>query len=1167
MPVASRGMVNGQRAKLKAIQDIGDKQILVAFAGAHMAASPQMAQFTREYAAELQRVRGAAIHAGDTEDSPDTPEGDPNATVSLLWLHTSGALKRLTDVVQSAVTAAAKASAAAAKQAQEDATLAGLLAGVALVKMAQHPSKRGVPVNLGPPPGPQKGAGGGATTGAPTPRATSSNTPLTKDQALALLAQAQALDDQLVNQQAADDENLGVDETVDPGQGETEDGDAILLGQQAASATRNSAVSGVVAGLASQAMQQALMMGIQGALTSALTDERNGAADAFGQMVNLTITQNPDLVSGWVWVCTYQNSCIACIEMDGSVHGNDEDLSSHLNCACFQAALNGPLPDDFMTGDQWFNQQDDIVQEEILGPSKYLAWKSGDVQLMDFIDSHTGYISERSLKSLGLDYRDYLLQLPRASDYSAAEIQAAMDAATAQMRVVEALPAEVEAELAGMLAEAPQWPEIPGMGEGAAAEAKVEEAATAAIESPAVQQMRADRATLQDQRDAIQAKQDVLSAKWRDLVLKQGALDPEEEQAAIAKMEKQIAGVEKSQAANIKRMDKLDAKMAKIDEKLPTAPVATEVQTVADTAITEAKNAAATTEQAAARDALFPENMTALQNEMFTRLTGEIGDNPDFAHFADRMQEQYGQNWAFPVKTPEDAIQKIYGVYHSEYGEDLSPLTVALQQAAQQEFGSATVIRGDEEIISEAATQWGDVIPGIRVLLRQMYDDTQAALSEAGVSEVTLYRGIHRIEASLETELRQPIASMTVDRARAEVYARVTADRPYVAVEEVTIPASQILSTGSTGFGFNNIGEVVILGADPEVAAAEAAKAAEDVAQAAAAGDMGANVLTYTLPEIDQQAEAAIIQQAQDVLASADGVASHTDALELGGPIRDYINERIGPLADYGQEAFAMRGVPLGDLTPEQIAWYKGDTSQHGGLTFHEAEQQYAAAQRDETLRLLQQARDLGGEDLALADGTDEVLADVLTQAQDVFPSDWLTASNDQGELKVIQPEGQQQRGYYRPDKMSGDGTLALRYIEGETDPQRFYQAAIHELGHRMEDSVDGIWLLEKEFYDARTAGEDLVDLDPKFLVAGKTKIDQWAMEYLGKDPILSMRSAGFTDAAGDRLRSVRGYELLSNGLEWLLGADPRGAYFLAQDEEFHQWLLGLLFGAKDHTI
>lgn len=218
---------------------------------------------------------------------------------------------------------------------------------------------------------------------------------------------------------------------------------------------------------------------------------------------------------------------------------------------------------------------------------------------------------------------------------------------------------------------------------------------------------------------------------------------------------------------------------------------------------------------------------------------------------------------------------------------------------------------------------------------------------------------------------------------------------------------------------------------------------------------------------------------------------------------------------------------------------------------------------RDETLNLLQQARDVGGVDLSIGEGADPTIAAAIRNAQDILPTDWLTASNDQGELYLKESAS---RGSYKPDRFSGDGFLAMRPAADMT--QDDYNAlTAHEFGHRVEDSTDGVWLMEKQFYDARTAGEDFVVMPDSFGVqAQRTKEDRWANTYVGREPIVVARP-GTLDAAGNRLRTYYSYEILSSGLEWVVGNNPIYAYWLTQDEEFHRFILGILFGAKDHAI
>lgn len=317
--------------------------------------------------------------------------------------------------------------------------------------------------------------------------------------------------------------------------------------------------------------------------------------------------------------------------------------------------------------------------------------------------------------------------------------------------------------------------------------------------------------------------------------------------------------------------------------------------------------------------------------------------------------------------------------------------------------------------------------------------------------------------------------------------------------------------------------------------------------------------LTYTLPEIDQEAENAVIQAAQDAI----GVDSHTDAIALGSQIDSYLDDRIGPLADWSDEAADIytkyAAGTMTDLSGDQIAWVNGFTADHGGYTMQEALEQFQAAKRQETLRLLSQVRDVGGTDFELAGGATSALEDAVRSAQDVFPTDWIEASNDQGDLRVITESTR--RGFYRAGSTDGDGVIGLRATD---NPDALYTAMVHELGHRMEDSVDGVWQMEQDFYDARTAGEELVNLSADLRVAGRTRPDDFASDYLGRDPIRTVRAARVVGADGDALGTVYSYELLSSGLEWLLGSDYRGAWMLSKDPEYRQFILGILFGAKD---
>jgi hypothetical protein len=137
---------------------------------------------------------------------------------------------------------------------------------------------------------------------------------------------------------------------------------------------------------------------------------------------------NSDVVQQWMWSAAGANTCAACMFMDGSLHDLDEGLNSHPSCRCAMLPVTrpwhdilGPLGIDFTDvmgtditvgyedGMTWFLKQSDAVQRDMLGPAKYNAWDRLDLHLTDLVGrDESGAVYERSLKELGLDFRDYL---------------------------------------------------------------------------------------------------------------------------------------------------------------------------------------------------------------------------------------------------------------------------------------------------------------------------------------------------------------------------------------------------------------------------------------------------------------------------------------------------------------------------------------------------------------------------------------------------------------------------------------------------------------------------------------------------------------------------------------------------------------------------------------
>lgn len=150
-------------------------------------------------------------------------------------------------------------------------------------------------------------------------------------------------------------------------------------------------------------------------------------------------------------------------------------------------------------------------------------------------------------------------------------------------------------------------------------------------------------------------------------------------------------------------------------------------------------------------------------------------------------------------------------------------------------------------------------------------------------------------------------------------------------------------------------------------------------------------------------------------------------------------------------------------------------------------------------------------------------LRDVVTSAYDHYPSDWVEASIKKGSLRISKV----QRGFYDGTEIAISGS----YLESQI------QTAFHELGHRFEDVIKGIYEAEDVFYKRRTAGCNLEWLGSGYAKHEKTRRDDFIHPYMGKE-----YSSNF-------------YELCSMGFEYAY-TDPTRLW---EDEDFAQFIYGIL--------
>jgi len=318
---------------------------------------------------------------------------------------------------------------------------------------------------------------------------------------------------------------------------------------------------------------------------------------------------------------------------------------------------------------------------------------------------------------------------------------------------------------------------------------------------------------------------------------------------------------------------------------------------------------------------------------------------------------------------------------------------------------------------------------------------------------------------------------------------------------------------------------------------------------------------SYDLTPADRQFVADLKQQVESLDQQA---LAHGDVARIGQQLHDYLQRdaALNDYHDYAVEARAIRAKGAANVTDAERAWAMGKpdaVAAHGGVRYFDAEARYQAEFQARALAHLQEMRPMGGADLALdttARGFNDDLAQTLQQAQEMVPRDWIAASNDLGTLNVVLNRNASGAGWFE-GYANGAGKIGLDLPANLRQARQAQSLGLHEIMHRMEQAIPQISQLEEQFYNARTLGDELVDLTNG--VNAKTKLDNWIDPYIGRAPLI-IRRPEYDSPLGFPRRSVESYEILSVGAEAILGG---GATYdtiaLREDEGFINFILGLL--------
>ena len=193
------------------------------------------------------------------------------------------------------------------------------------------------------------------------------------------------------------------------------------FGAEAAKGASDALITGITLGQNPREIAPQVEDALGISRSRALTIARTSMLDAYRSANMETFRANADVVEKMVRVADLSpRSCAACIALNGTEYDLDEDPGFHPNDRCvlvpktkgWDSILGdlgidtSDLEDtsiDIQDGSEWFNQQDEATQREILGNAKFEAFQEGKFQLSDlvghsFSEDWGNSIYERSLQ-------------------------------------------------------------------------------------------------------------------------------------------------------------------------------------------------------------------------------------------------------------------------------------------------------------------------------------------------------------------------------------------------------------------------------------------------------------------------------------------------------------------------------------------------------------------------------------------------------------------------------------------------------------------------------------------------------------------------------------------------------------------------------------------------
>lgn len=169
-----------------------------------------------------------------------------------------------------------------------------------------------------------------------------------------------------------------------------------LLAPETRHAAAEALITGVAKGESVRQIARALSQELNITRNRALNISRTETLRAYREATLDTYRANSDVVSGWRWTASLSiRTCPMCLAMDGTIHPNSEEFASHPSCRCTPVPVTQPFtafgvgvaesPAKFADADAWLRSQPLATQEVMLGKEAARLYRSGEVQLSDFV--------------------------------------------------------------------------------------------------------------------------------------------------------------------------------------------------------------------------------------------------------------------------------------------------------------------------------------------------------------------------------------------------------------------------------------------------------------------------------------------------------------------------------------------------------------------------------------------------------------------------------------------------------------------------------------------------------------------------------------------------------------------------------------------------------------